>query len=104
MNAGESEQFGGLLLKSHDSSRDTSHNSYPQLHELVEVAESDGRCVGARLSGVGFGGITIHPMRKKDANSYLEDINHALQSLDRGDRWSAICEIDDDVVLHTSSN
>ncbi|MGB1125341.1 MAG: galactokinase [Phycisphaeraceae bacterium] len=92
--------LGELMFESHNSSRIHFWNSCPELDELVEFAQADGRCVGARLSGGGFGGITIHLVRRQDADSYHHDLSYALEALGRGERWSAICEIDRGAVLH----
>lgn len=88
-------RLGELMFDSHASSRDLFHNSCVELDRLVELAKHDPRCIGARLSGGGFGGITIHLLKQKDAVDYLRDIQQRVVALG-GDRpWGAVCETDD---------
>ncbi|MFN3168589.1 MAG: galactokinase [Phycisphaeraceae bacterium] len=91
---GDAMRLGGLMFESHASSRYHFRNSCPQLDELVEFARADGRCAGARLSGGGFGGVTIHLVQDQHAEQYRADLLGRLRSLDRGDRWSAVCKTD----------
>ena len=79
LRAGEMEKFGQLLYDSHASSRTNFENSTPELDYLVELAQSIPGCVGARLSGGGFGGITIHLVQKDAAESYGKRIAAAYQ-------------------------
>lgn len=95
LDAGDIETFGAQLFDSHESSRTQFRNSCPELDELVSLAKADARCLGARLSGGGFGGISIHLVRNEDAEAYRSDIVAAVQSAGRGDCWSAVCEVSD---------
>lgn len=62
--------FGEVLFKSHESSRDNFENSCKQLDFLVELGRNSKLCLGARLSGGGFGGISIHLVKDEDSESY----------------------------------
>ncbi len=62
--------FGKLLFESHESSRVNFENSTPELDALVEIARKDDACLGARLSGGGFGGITIHLAKAEEVEAY----------------------------------
>ena len=104
LRVGDVNRLGGLMFESHVSSRDYFRNSCTELDELVEFAQADQRCVGARLSGGGFGGITIHLMRQSDANNYQADLCDALPTVNQRDRWSAVCKIDDGATLHAIRN
>lgn len=68
--AGDVRGFGELLFDSHDSSISNFENSTDELDILVDIARKDGACLGARLSGGGFGGITIHLVKADDAADY----------------------------------
>jgi galactokinase len=57
---GEAAAFGQLMFDSHESSRVNFENSCPELDRLVEAARRTPGCLGARLSGGGFGGATIN--------------------------------------------
>ncbi|MDE1170056.1 MAG: galactokinase [Verrucomicrobium sp.] len=60
LRRGDAEGFGALMFASHLSSRDDFENSCPELDLLVEAARAVPGCLGARLSGGGFGGATIN--------------------------------------------
>lgn len=71
--------FGALWFESHESSRVNFENSTPELDYLVELAHSVPGCLGARLSGGGFGGITIHLVESAGAAEYAERVQAAFK-------------------------
>jgi galactokinase len=68
------EQFGQYMLQSHESSRDFFHNSCAELDLLVELARAHPACLGARLTGGGFGGATINLV----AREQVQEFNRAI--------------------------
>ncbi len=78
LEGGDVEAFGRLLFESHESSVANFENSTAELDYLVELAHSIPGCLGARLSGGGFGGITIHLVRDADAETYRERLAEAF--------------------------
>jgi galactokinase len=52
-------RFGSLLNASHASLRDDYDVSVPEVDRLVELAQSDQRVFGARMTGGGFGGAIV---------------------------------------------
>ncbi len=74
------EAFGGLLFASHESSRVNFENSCPELDALVELGKSLPGIVGARLSGGGFGGISVHLVRQEQAAEFARRLAAAWQS------------------------
>lgn len=97
--AGDIASLGQLMFESHRSSQTDFCNSCPQLDELVAFADADLLCLGARLSGGGFGGITIHLVPLADANAYRRDITERFARPGQAKRWSAVCQIDDGASL-----
>ena len=67
---GDFEQFGQYLFQSHESSRDHFRNSCPELDTLVELARAHPACLGARLTGGGFGGATTNLVRRDAVNDF----------------------------------
>ncbi len=65
-------QFGQYMLQSHESSRDFLKNSTPELDALVDIARKHPACLGARLTGGGFGGATINLVRHHEAPGFME--------------------------------
>lgn len=87
------ETFGRLLFESHLSSRDNFENSTVELDYLVELANTVPGCLGARLSGGGFGGITIHLVKETDKDAYMSAIRQAYKLQTNTDPQILACEI-----------
>ena len=96
---GDLQHLGQLMFASHDSSRDHFRNSCPSLDRLVDFARQDERCLGSRLSGGGFGGITIHLTRMEDAEAYREDVLQKVCKHHENRAWSAVCQVDDGAFI-----
>lgn len=84
LEKGDVKAFGQLLFESHESSRVNFENSTPRLDYLVELAKSIPGCLGARLSGGGFGGISIHLVEEDQAEAYGKRLAAAFK-LQTGD-------------------
>jgi len=67
-------QFGQYLFQSHESSRDFLRNSCEELDLLVELARQHPGCLGARLTGGGFGGATINLVAYHQAEDFMRTI------------------------------
>jgi galactokinase len=67
-------QFGQYMFQSHESSRDFLRNSCEELDVLVELARKIPGCLGARLTGGGFGGATINLVAYHEAERFMETI------------------------------
>lgn len=95
VSSGDIKQFGQYLFQSHDSSRDLLRNSCPELDALVELARSHNDCIGARLTGGGFGGATINLVRDGAVNHFIDGMSaHYTQRTGRElEAW--VCEIVD---------
>ena len=98
---GDMEKFGQLLYDSHESSRNNFENSTPELDYLVELSKSIPGCIGARLSGGGFGGITIHLVRASEAEQYCSRICAAYKAQTGIDAEHFICSIGDGAQVFT---
>lgn len=87
---GDVAGFGRLLFASHESSVRNFANSSAGQDRLVALAKQDPRCLGARLSGGGFGGVTIHLVRSADAEAYAADLAQAATALDGREHWHTV--------------
>ena len=95
LEKGDVEGFGQLWFDSHESSRVNFENSTPELDYLIELAKSIPGALGARLSGGGFGGITIHLVRKDQAEEYARKVCAAYKLRTGIDAEYYICELGD---------
>jgi galactokinase len=74
LREGDHEQFGQYMFQSHESSRDNLKNSTKELDLLVELARKHSGCLGARLTGGGFGGAVVVLARAGEARAAAERI------------------------------
>ena len=77
---GDLQGFGRLWWESHESSRVNFENSTPALDKLVEFSHTLPGALGARLSGGGFGGITIHLVETARVKDYEQTIKELYSS------------------------
>ncbi len=59
LSSGYLREFGWLLTESHQSLREDYEVSGSELDTVVELALASGACLGARMTGAGFGGCAI---------------------------------------------
>jgi galactokinase len=72
LRRGDPRLFGGLMYSGHASLRDLYEVSCPELDRLVEIAANLPGCLGARLTGAGFGGCTVNLVNGADAPAFVE--------------------------------
>jgi galactokinase len=72
LREGDHQQFGHYMFQSHESSRDFLKNSTKELDLLVDLARQHPGCLGARLTGGGFGGATINLVAYHQAESFIQ--------------------------------
>lgn len=95
LRRGDLKTFGSLLFQSHESSRVNFENSCPELDALVEIARTLPECLGARLSGGGFGGIAIHLIRLADAETCRNRLETAYRAMTGKEIKTILCAIGD---------
>ena len=59
MRAGDSARLGVLMTQSHESLRDDFEVSNDALNTMVDSALAQSGCLGARMTGAGFGGCAV---------------------------------------------
>ncbi|KAK6020040.1 galactokinase [Ostertagia ostertagi] len=65
LSANDLIQFGRLMYESHQSLKELYEVSGKELDTIVEFAESFDGCIGARMTGAGFGGCAIALVAKE---------------------------------------
>jgi galactokinase len=68
---GEANKFGKLMFETHASLRDYFEVSCPELDTLVEIAAGIKGCIGARLTGAGFGGCTVNLVEQSSTEEFV---------------------------------
>jgi galactokinase len=88
-------QFGQYMFQSHESSRDFLKNSAPELDLLVDLARGVPGCLGARLTGGGFGGATINLVAHHQAESFMAAIARQYEERTGHKLEPVLCQIVD---------
>jgi galactokinase len=70
---GEVEKLAGLMNASYESSRDNYEISCFELDALIGAARASPGCLGARISGAGFGGCTLNLVNKIKADEFMQE-------------------------------
>jgi galactokinase len=78
----DAQGFGNLMIATHASLRDLYEVSIPELDILVESAARLEGCLGARLTGAGFGGCTVNLVRKSHVDDFIQRLgeNYTAQT------------------------
>ena len=92
---GDFEQFGEFMFQSHESSRENFKNSTPELDTLVELARGHSACLGARLTGGGFGGATINLVRRNGVEDFMRVMAAQYQKRTGRNPEPILCQIVD---------
>ncbi len=69
--AGDATEVGRLMSESHASLRDDFEVSSDELDAIVAAAAGDPGCLGARMTGAGFGGCGVAIVRRDDLDGFL---------------------------------
>lgn len=104
LNKGDLEGFGKLLFESHESSREYFENSCDELDILIELGKSIPGVYGARLSGGGFGGITVHLVKEDIAATYRDRLATAFETRTGIKPQAMICVSGDGAEILEESN
>lgn len=71
--------FGALMNASHASLRDDYQVSCPELDTMVEIAHAQRGCLGARLTGAGFGGCTVNLVLDDAVEAFVTNVAREYQ-------------------------
>jgi galactokinase len=65
------QAIGALMYAGHASARNLYEISTPELDTLVDLTRTLPGCIGARLTGAGFGGCTVNLVEEEHAQSFI---------------------------------
>jgi galactokinase len=88
-------QFGAFMFQSHESSRDYFKNSTRELDLLVTIAREHPACLGARLTGGGFGGATINLVRRDGLDSFCKAMSRQYKDRSGIEMTPLVCQVVD---------
>jgi galactokinase len=81
LRSGDAETFGKLMYAGHASLRDLYQVSTPELDALVEIASELPGCIGARLTGAGFGGCTVNLVQQAQSEHFMHELRRRYREL-----------------------
>jgi galactokinase len=80
LKQGDLLEFGLLMNASHQSLKNNYEVTSIELDTIAENAISIEGCIGARMTGAGFGGCSIALVKKAETNSFKEQLNQIYTS------------------------
>ena len=80
MNAGDAARLGQLMIESHISLRDDFEVSSAALDAIVDCANAEPACYGARMTGAGFGGCAVALVDAARAEAFVERVAAQYQT------------------------
>jgi galactokinase len=79
MQAGDAEGLGRLMNASHASLRDDFEVTNTELDLIVQIARKTKGCLGARMTGAGFGGCAVALVREEVATDFSAGVSMAYE-------------------------
>ena len=89
--------FGNLLTLSHQSLAEDYEVSCHELDIIVEYATKHDACIGARMTGAGFGGCCIALVEEKRKDDFITYIETQYKTNTEYDASFYICDISDGI-------
>jgi galactokinase len=80
MQRGDAGELGELMRLSHYSLRDNFEVSSLELNRMVECAERQAGCYGARMTGAGVGGCAVALVRAEAADQFAHAVAAQFQA------------------------
>lgn len=74
------EEFSKLLIESHESLKNLYEVTGKELDTIVEEALAFESCIGAKMTGAGFGGCAIAIVLKDRVNDFIEKIGRKYRT------------------------
>lgn len=75
LNSNQSDLLGRLMRQSHESLRDDYEVSSRELNQMAEASWKAPGCVGARMTGAGFGGACVALVERNLVKSFTDFVN-----------------------------
>ncbi len=80
MRRGDGPALGKLMNESHASLREDFEVSSDELNVMVAVAQSQAGCLGARMTGAGFGGCAVALVKVESVAGFVEQVSQEYEA------------------------
>jgi galactokinase len=77
---GDMRRFGALMMEAHTSVRDDFEASCAEVDVLVDIANQQEECFGARITGGGFGGCSVNVVRTVAVEGFVETVRREYRA------------------------
>ena len=81
LKADNLQELGNLLYKSHSSLKNDFEVTGIELDTLVEAASKQTGCIGARMTGAGFGGCAIALVHKDNVEDFMKNVQEEYTNI-----------------------
>ena len=98
LKAGNLEELGRLLNASHKSLKEDYEVTGIELDTLAETSQKQEGCLGARMTGAGFGGCAIALVHKDKIDSFISNVQSAYEKAIGYKAGFFVCETGDGVA------
>jgi galactokinase len=92
MKAGNVKRLGELFNASHNSLRDDFEVTNEALNQIVECAQMQSSCYGARMTGAGFGGCAVALVQEENAQEFTNAVSAAYKKKSGLDASVYVCK------------
>ena len=92
MRAGDVKRLGELFTASHNSLRDDFEVTNEALNQIVECAQEQPSCYGARMTGAGFGGCAVALVREENTQEFTNAVSAAYRQRSGLDASVYVCK------------
>ncbi|MBQ6782009.1 MAG: galactokinase [Treponema sp.] len=92
LKAGDLKKLGLLLNESHASLKTDYEVTGIELDTLAETAQKQNGCLGARMTGAGFGGCAIALVHKDTLDSFIESVQREYTNVVGYEAGFFVCE------------
>jgi galactokinase len=79
LESGDLKTLGRLMYAAHASYRDDFGASCREADVMVELASREAGCIGARLTGGGFGGCTVNLVETARARQFADNLREGYE-------------------------
>ena len=97
LKAGNLEELGRLLNASHKSLKEDYEVTGIELDTLAETSQKQEGCLGARMTGAGFGGCAIALVHKDKLDNFISNVQTAYEKAIGYKAGFFVCETGDGV-------
>lgn len=99
LQRGDKRALGALLYAGHNSLSSLYEVSTPELDTLVALSRGLPGCIGARLTGAGFGGCTVNLVESDQSGAFIEGLKSGYASATGRQAQIYLCYASDGVSL-----